>query len=327
MRIVFAGSGSFGMPSLEALLEGGQEVVLVATQPSRPAGRGRQVRDGPIKGFARRRDIPLIQPENINTPGTVEKIRQARPDLLLVIAFGQKIGRPLLDLPPYGAINLHASLLPRYRGAAPIHWALINGDTGTGLTVIAMTDRMDAGDILGQRATPMDPAETAGQLHDRLSHLGARLVTEVVQGIPLEEIERRRQNESQATSAPALRKSDGRILWDRSALEIHNRIRGTTPWPGAFTHLAPASGKPPLRLVVAKAMVSPRGDVKAEPGVVVACGPEGIDVAAATGAVRLLELTPAGKRMMSGADFLNGYKVKPGTRFLSLEDRADGGRD
>ena len=327
MRIVFAGSGSFGVPSLEALLEGGQEVVLVATQPSRPAGRGRQVRDGPIKDFARRRNIPLIQPEDINAPDAVRKIRQARPDLLLVIAFGQKIGRPLLDLPPYGAINLHASLLPRYRGAAPIHWALINGDTGTGLTAIAMTDRMDAGDILGQRATPMDPAETAGQLHDRLSHLGARLVTEVVQGIPLEEIERRRQNESQATSAPALRKSDGRILWDRAALEIHNRIRGTTPWPGAFTHLAPASGKPPLRLVVARAMVSPRGDVKAEPGVVVACGPEGIDVAAATGAVRLLELTPAGKRMMSAADFLNGYKVKPGTCFLSLEDRADGGRD
>jgi len=326
MRIVFAGSGSFGLPALETLLEGGHEIILAVTRPDRPAGRGRHVRVGPIKDFSRRRSLPLIQPEDINAPDVVRKIRQAQPDLLLVIAFGQKIGRTLLGLPPYGAVNLHASLLPRYRGAAPINWALINGDTETGLTAIAMTDRMDAGDILGQHATPIDPNETAGQLHDRLSVLGARLVTEVVHGIPLEEVERRRQNESQVTFAPALRKSDGHIRWDRPALEVHNRIRGTTPWPGAFTHLAPAPGKPPLRLVVAKAAVSPVGG-GAEPGVVVACGPEGIDVAAAAGAVRLQELTPAGKRTMSAADFLNGYKVKPGARFLTLKDQADDGRD
>ena len=172
MRIVFAGSGTFGLPTLCALVEGGQEIVLIVTQPDRPAGRGQTVQVGPIKWFARERDIPIFQPEDINARPAIRKIEAARPDLLLVIAYGQKIGPTLLELPPHKAVNLHASLLPKYRGAAPINWAVINGELETGLTVMAMTEQMDAGDILGQRATPIEPDETAGELADRLSTLG-----------------------------------------------------------------------------------------------------------------------------------------------------------
>jgi len=314
MRIVFAGSGTFGLPVLRALAEGGQDVALVVTQPDRPAGRGQAVRIGPIVWFARERNIPVLQPEDINAAAASRRIRQTQPDLLLVIAFGQKIGPNLLALPRRCAINLHASLLPKYRGAAPINWAIINGEPETGLTVMAMTDQIDAGDILGQRAAPIEPDETAGDLAERLSKLGARVVTEVIREIPLEEVERRRQNENQATYAPRLKKTDGLLDWGRPAQEVHNRIRGVTPWPGAYTHLAGGS-KPPLRVIVARSrLIDASGEGK-PPGAVLAVGPEGIDVAAAKGAVRLLEVTPAGKRTMSAADFARGHRIRPGTRF------------
>ena len=319
MRIIFAGSGTFGLPALHALVEGGQDVVLIVTQPDRPAGRGQVVRMGPIKWFARERNIPIIQPEDVNARPALRRIRQAQPDLLLVIAYGQKIGPDLLAMPRYGAINLHASLLPKYRGAAPINRALIGGETETGLTVIAMTEQIDAGDILAQRATPIEPDETAGELHERLSRLGARLVTEVVRDLSLEQVERRRQTDTQATPAPRLKKSDGRITWDRPAQEIYNRIRGTTPWPGAFTHLQASAGKPPVRVVIDKAAL-PAVLAKGDPGTVQATGPEGIDVATAKGVVRLVQVTPAGKRTISAADFANGYRIKPGTRFLTTPD-------
>jgi len=341
MRIVFAGSGTFGLPALRALVEGGQDVVLIVTQPDRPSGRGQVVRMGPIKWFARERNISIIQPEDVNARPALRRIRLVRPDLLLVVAYGQKIGPELLAMPRYGAINLHASLLPKYRGAAPINWALINGETETGLTVIAITEQIDAGDILAQRATPIEPDETAGELQERLSRLGAQLVTEVVRDLSLEEVERRRQTDTQATLAPRLKKSDGHIAWDRTAQEVYDRIRGATPWPGAFTHLQVPGGlrshsdrrehgrnggKLPVRLVIDKAALLPiaaRGD----PGAVQAVGPDGIDVATAKGAIRLVQLTPAGKRTMSAADFANGYRVKPGARFLPGQEESDADRD
>jgi len=308
MRIVFAGSGSFGLPSLRALVEGGHDVALIVTQPDRPSGRGRLVRIGPIKRFARERDIPLLQSENVNTASAVRRLRSAQPDLLLVIAFGQKIGPKLIEMPTYGAVNLHGSLLPKYRGPAPVNRAILDGETETGLTVIAITDQIDAGDILGQRATPIDPNETAGELHDRLAELGARLVTEIVREIPLDEVERRRQNENQVTLAPRLKKSDGRIDWNRPARDVHNHIRGMTPWPGAFTQLTMAGKKTTrLRLGIDRAVVSPVAAGKAAPGTIIDAGTQGIDVATARGVVRLLSLTPAGKRTMTAADFVNVF--------------------
>lgn len=321
MRIVFAGSGTFGLPALRALVEGGQEVVGIVAQPDRPAGRGRQIQPGPVKRFARERNLPLFQPDDINAPSCVRRLRDLRPDLLLVIAFGQKIGPALLELPRHGAINLHASLLPKYRGAAPVNWAIINGEVETGLTVIAMTEEIDAGDILGQRATPIDPNETAGELQERLAKLGARLVTEVVREIALDEVARRRQNENQVTFAPRLKKSDGQIDWNRPALQVHNRIRGVTPWPGAFTYLAGQSEKKPdLRLVIGKAAMCPGVAPKGEPGTILAAGAEGIDVCTASGAVRILEVTPAGKRPMTAADFVNGHRIRPGMRLAGSQD-------
>ena len=316
MRIVFAGSGTFGLPALRGLVEGGQEVPLIVTQPDRPSGRGQEVRMGPIKWFARERGIALLQPESINAPEAVSRIRDAAPELLLVIAYGQKIGPELLAMPTYGAVNLHASLLPKYRGAAPINWAILNGEVETGLTAIAMTDQMDAGDILGQRPTPIDPNETAGELHDRLSALGARLVAEVVREILLDEVQPRRQNENQVVPAPRLKKTDGQIDWNRPASQVHNHIRGMTPWPGAFTQLRLAGSKtPPLRIVIDKTVVPQVPAGKNEPGCILAGGAQGIDVATSRGAVRLLELTPAGKRTMTAADFVNGHPVKPGMCF------------
>jgi methionyl-tRNA formyltransferase len=327
MRIIFAGSGTFGLPTLRALVEGGQEVVAIVTPPDRPSGRGQVVRAGPIKWFARQQNIPVFQPESVNAPGALRHLRALAPDLLLVIAFGQKIESELLAMPKYGAINLHASLLPKYRGAAPVPWAILSGEVETGLTVIAMSDQIDAGDILGQRATPIEPNETAGELQECLAKLGARLVTEVVREILLDEVERRRQNENQATQAPRLKKSDGQIDWARPALQVHDQIRAMTPWPGAFTSLGPEGAKASLRIVVDKSVLVQAAGVKGEPGTVVAVGPAGIDVAGSPGVVRLLELTPAGKRKMSAADFINGHRLKPGMRFLGGREKADAGGD
>jgi methionyl-tRNA formyltransferase len=322
MRIVFAGTGTFGLPSLRALMDGGQEIVLVVTQPDRPAGRGRSLRIGPVKRLAKDRDVPVYQPEDVNASSAVRRIRNTEPDLLLVAAYGQILKRRLLDLPRCGAVNLHGSLLPKYRGAAPINWAIIRGETETGLTAIEMTEKMDAGDILGQRATPIGPDETAGELHDRLAELGARLVTEIVREIPLDEVERRRQNETQATYAPRLTKRDGRIDWAAPADVVYNHIRGVTPWPGAFTFLPAGGKKSPLRVVVDRAARSPAAPRKAEAGEVVSAGADGIDVACERGAVRILELTPAGKRQMSAADFLHGHPLARGDRFLGTEEKA-----
>jgi len=323
MRIVFAGSGTFGLPTLRALVEGGQEIVLVVTQPDRPSGRGRTVHAGQVKRFASEQGIRLLQPEDINARGAVRSIRAVEPDLLLVIAFGQKIGPSLIGAPRYGAVNLHASLLPKYRGAAPINWAVIRGEAETGLTVIEITDRMDAGDILGQRATPIGPDETAGELHDRLALLGARLVTEVVRELALDEVGRRHQNEAQVKIAPRLKKTDGLVDWNQPAQVVHNRVRGTTPWPGAYTWWRRKAGRESLRLVLAKTKVI-EGAASAGccaggagPGVVLAAGREGVDVAAARGAVRILSLTPAGKRTMSAADFVNGYGIEAGAHFAT----------
>jgi methionyl-tRNA formyltransferase len=315
MRIVFAGSGSFGMPTLRALVEGGQEIVLTITQPDRPSGRGQVVRMGPVKSFARERNVPMLQPEDVNTPAVLRKIKSLRPDILLVIAYGQKIGPELLEMPRYGAINLHASLLPKYRGAAPINWAILNAEAEAGLTVMSMTPEIDAGDILGQRSVAIEPNETAGELHERLAKLGSRLISEVVREVVLEEVVRRHQNESQVTQAPRLKKSDGAIDWARPGQEVHNRIRGTTPWPGAFTFMDGGDKKAAVRIVVDRSLlVQPTGG-KGEPGEIVAVGPEGIDVATKSGIVRLLELTPAGKRPMKSADFVNGHHVKVGMKF------------
>ncbi len=316
MRIVFLGTSDFGLPTLRALVEGGQDIALVITQPDRPAGRGRRLRAGPIKRYALDKDLPLAQPDDVNAPAVLGRLRRLAPDLLLCIAYGEKLRPALLELAPHGAINLHGSLLPKYRGAAPVNHAIVNGETETGLSVIEMAAEIDAGDILSQRATAIGPDETAGRLHDRLARLGARVVTEVVRELALDEVGRRHQNPTQATYAPKLKKTDGLVRWERPTEAVYNQIRGLTPWPGAYTYLPGGRRKGDLRLVIEEAR---RGSVRGPAGHVTAIGPEGLEVATADGAVRLITVCPSGKRSMAAADLVNGYAVEVGTPLLVPE--------
>jgi len=268
-----------------------------------------------VKRFAIERNLLLYQAGDINETYWVRKLRLLQPDLFLVIAYGQKLSNRLLEVAKYGAINLHASLLPKYRGAAPINWAIINGETFTGPSVIRMTERMDAGDILAQKVVPIGAEETAGQLHDRLAEAGAPLVIEVIRDIALGQLEARPQDESRTTYAPRLKKSDGRICWDKGVRDLANFIRGMTPWPGAFTFIKQGRGKKPLRIVVDRAGVSDSvGPQGVKPGRVLAADAQGIRVATHQGVLAITELTPAGGRAMTAAEFLNGHRVRPGDR-------------
>jgi methionyl-tRNA formyltransferase len=236
---------------------------------------------------------------------------------MLVIAYGQILSRKVLDIPKNGAINLHASLLPKYRGAAPINWAIIKGEADTGLSIIRMTERMDAGDLLAQQPVHITHTETAGQLRDRLARRGADLVVDVIHDITLGHVEDRPQDESRASYAPRLKKTFGRIAWDKPARELVNFIRGVTPWPTAFTFIKLRRGKPACRIVVDRAAVAAGSVPKdAKNGRVLSADARGIHVSTGRGVLSITNLTPAGSRSMTAADFLNGYPLKVGDRFM-----------
>ena len=299
MRLVFFGSGEFGMPTLRRLATE-HDVALVVTQPDRPAGRNRTLKPTPIAELATRLKIAVIKPENVNDSSIVKQLRDAGARGFVVIAFGQKLGKPLLD--GAFAINLHASLLPKYRGAAPINWAMINGERETGLSVITLADRMDAGDVLGQSVTTIDPHETAGELHDRLAEMGPSLVLEVLRRFEAGHLPHQRQDERLATHARKLTKSDGTVRFDQPALSVRNHVHGLTPWPGCTIEL----GGKPLRLVRVEvaselALVEIPGAVLADRAI--ACFP---------GAVRLLAVQSPGGKQMSFDAYCNGHDVSPG---------------
>lgn len=317
MKIVFASSSTFGLPAIEAVTSRGELPVCVITQPDRPAGRGQRLHTNPVKRFAADNRVPLFQPQDINDRGAVRKLRALEPDLIVVIAYGQKLSSQVLEIPRCGAINLHASLLPKYRGAAPINWAIIRGETSTGLSVIQMAERMDAGDILAQRVVAIAEHETAGQLHDRLADLGADLIVDVIRDISLLHVEPRHQDESRASFAPRLKKSQGRINWEKPARELLNFIRGVTPWPGAFTFVKRRGTRATQRIVVDRAVPASHPTLKhAQPGRVLATDESGIRVATGHGALAITKLTPAGRRPMTVSAFLNGHVLRPGD-FLS----------
>src|SRR5438445_80734 len=236
MRIVFCGTPEFAVPTLKHLLaQSDFEIAGVITQPDRPRGRGLRVTASPIKETALAADIPVHQPEKIRSPESEELLRRLSPDCIVIIAYGQIIPARLLSIPKHGWINLHASLLPKYRGAAPVHWAIANGETQTGLTTMRIDAGMDTGGILLQREMEIGPAEAAPELAARMSEAGAPLVEETLRGLDAGTIVPRPQNHAEATIAPILKKEDGRIAWNSSALEIYNRMRGFAPWPGAYT--------------------------------------------------------------------------------------------
>ena len=302
MRILFYGTPAFALPTLRALLDR-HTVVAVVTQPDRPAGRGQRLQPSPVKQLAAARGLPVLQPPRLREPGWAERLRALEPEVAVVVAFGQILPRPILDVPARGSINAHASLLPRYRGAAPIAWAIIRGERETGITTFLMDEGMDTGPTLLRRAIPIGADETAGELAARLAELGAEVLLETLDRLPT--LTPVPQDHAAATLAPRLRKEDGRLDWTRPAGELAARIRAVNPWPGASTTT------PVGRLLIWRARAVPG---TGEPGVLSVR--DGLRcVGTGEGLLQPVEVQPANRRAMSWETFLHGARLEPGMVF------------
>jgi len=297
LRIAFAGTPAFAVPALEALLGSSHGLVAVFTQPDRPAGRGRHLAPPPVKQAATAAGIPVHQPERLDVDALERAAGPGGLDALVVVAFGQVLAAPVLDFPRLAAVNVHASLLPRWRGAAPIARALLAGDRETGVSIMRMTPGLDAGPVLARRACPIGASDTAATLHDRLARLGAEALVEVLDDLPGALAGAEPQDGRAATLAPKLSRAEGRIDWARPAVEIERAVRALQPWPAAWTTL----GGEPLRVWAARVRDGGAG----APGTVLQAGRDGIDVATGDGVLRLVEVQPAGRRAMGAADFAN----------------------
>lgn len=317
------GTGSFALPTFQALYDSRHEVVGLFTQPDR-TGRGHHRHQNPMKTLAEERGTPVCQPQNVKAPESIAELKALNADLCVVAAYGQILSAELIETPRLGAINLHASLLPKYRGAAPVHYAILHGETETGVTIFQIEPKLDAGPILGVVSTEIGPKETTGELEARLAELAVPLTLTVLDGLASGTIERRSQDASQVTRAPSMRKSFGRIDWTRTTHEILCHIRAMQPWPTPFTFLAPA-GRKPVRLIVLDAEpdspeITPELDLSTAPGTVAFADGKRLSIRTADGAIRILTLRPEGKRAMPVADFLHGHAVQPGDRMVDSPD-------
>ena len=302
MRTVFLGTPQFAVPALNALVANGFDLAAVITQPDRPKGRGSVLTESPVKLAAREHGLKVYQPERIRRPENVELLRGFGADVMVVVGYGQIIPQAVIDLPKYGILNVHASLLPKYRGAAPIQWAIANGETATGVTIMKIDAGLDTGDMLLKAAAPIGPDETAPELSERLAEVGATLLIGALQQI--ETLKPEPQDDTEATLAPVLKKEDGLIDWSRPARQIYNRLRGFTPWPGAFTKFR-GQQLTIMRARIESGLKVPAGMLHSEKHRLYAgCG-EGT-------LLELLELRPEGKRSMPAGAFLNGYQPKQG---------------
>jgi methionyl-tRNA formyltransferase len=309
LRVVFLGSGSFAIPSLEALIDAGHDVAALVTQPDREKGRGQALSPPPAKPVAERLGLPVLQPRRVREPEAQEALRRLAPELQVVVAFGQILPRSVIDIAPRGTVNVHGSLLPRLRGAAPIQWAIANGDTETGVTTMLIDEGLDSGPTLLARSTPIGPEETAAELEPRLARLGAELLLETVRGLEEGTLRPVPQDHSRATLAPLLKKEDGRIDWSAPAATIACRARGFHPWPGAFTS---HEGRLVKALRVSEA---PPVGAGIEPGTVAATGADGVTVACGGGTgLRLLEVQPESRRAMPATAWAAGARLRPGAR-------------
>ncbi|MBC2745110.1 MAG: methionyl-tRNA formyltransferase, partial [Desulfosarcina sp.] len=305
-KIVFMGTPDFAVPPLQALHDSGHEVLAVVTQPDRPKGRGRKLTPPPVKKTAMEYGYPVLQPKTVQADEFHEQMTHLAPDLYVVVAFGQILPQPLLDIPNRGAINVHASLLPRYRGAAPIQWAIINGDRETGVTTMMMDKGMDTGDILLMEKTAIGPGETAADLHDRLSDMGALTLIRTLEKLQNGTLNRTPQDHKKATYAPMLKKKDGEIDWSMPAEQIECLIRGMTPWPGAFTF---SDG---MRLKIFKASVLQR-EISVPPGTILECFPGELRVATGKWALAVQEIQGESGKRLPIDDFLCGCRLPDGT--------------
>ena len=310
-RVIFMGTPEFACPSLQILVDRGEQVVAVVTQPDRPKGRGQKMMYPPVKELALKHGIPVYQPLKVRNPDVIESLRELRPDVIVVVAFGQILPKALLEIPPLGCVNVHASLLPRYRGAAPLNWCIINGETETGVTTMLMDVGLDTGPMLYKRSTPIDENEDIACLHDRMSIMGAQLLSETLDGLVSGAIEPQEQDGTQSCYAPLLKKEDGQIDWCRDAVTIHNQVRGLVVWPGACTMLA---GQ------VLKICRSRVGTGSGLPGTVLRADKTGFEVACLTGSLLVEEVQLAGKKRLDAASFLAGYPISTGALLGGVHD-------
>jgi methionyl-tRNA formyltransferase len=314
VRIIMLGTGDFALPTFEHLIETGHNVIALVTQPDRPQGRKQELIPSLIKRSAQARGIDVDQPDDVNAPDALARIRRLEPDLLVTAAYGQILSPALLAIPRLGGINLHGSILPAYRGAAPVARAIQNGEPESGVTVIQMTPRIDAGGILSIVRTPIRPNETAGELEGRLSQLGAPLVAEAIAALAAGKVTILPQDRSKVTKAPKLRKEDGMIDWQKPAQAIHDLVRAMQPWPVAQTTWRPRStttGETD-RLIVHKTRVE--GGL-ANPGEVIEAIGDRLVIAAGEGAVSLLAIQLPGKKVFTTAEFLRGHRIQSGDQF------------
>jgi methionyl-tRNA formyltransferase len=316
MKIVYLGSGEFGIECLNALAGSKHNPALIVTQPSQQAGRGRRPRPTPVAGWAKEHSVEFIETEDVNKPEMVGRITAPVPDLILVIAFGQKIGNELINLPPKGAINVHASLLPKYRGAAPINWAIINGERETGISIITLAEKMDAGEILAQEKTEILENETAGELHDRLAKIAAQLLTATLEQIAGGTATYTEQDHSAATLAPKLKKSDGFLDFADSAQALRRKILGFWPWPGASAIYTSKEADKSARVTIAMASAV---EVPHQGALAAGTLDEDLNVICGENALKIARIKPDGSRLMDFADFVNGQHTRPGDILTRIE--------
>ncbi len=307
MRIVFMGTPEFAVPSLKLLIEQGYEVVAVVTQPDRPKGRKKTLTPPPVKEAALSLGLPVLQPERMRHADAVAAVAEYEPDLVVTAAYGQILPKSLLDLPRLGCINVHGSLLPKYRGGAPIQRSIINGESSTGVTIMYMAEGLDTGDMISSVELPITDGDTAGTMFEKLSAAGAELLGATLPSIAAGEAKAVAQQEELATYAPNLNREDERIDWSKTARQLFNQVRGLSPMAGAFTTLNGEVFK------VWRCAAEGKDGKEAQWGEVVSAGTEGIQVQTGAGLLTLLEIQPAGKKRMDAAEWLKGARLEPGT--------------
>ncbi len=313
MKIVFMGTPDFAVPSLKALAEAGYEICGVFTQPDKPKNRGMKLQQSPVKQYALEAGLSVYQPAKMRDGEALAILRELKPDLIAVAAYGKILPVDILELPRLGCVNVHSSLLPKYRGAAPINWAILNGEEETGVTIMYMAEGMDTGDILAQAKTPIDINENAAQLFDRLAQLGADLLVEMVKGLEAGTVKPVPQDESRASHASMLSREQSPMDWTRTARQLHDQVRGLFPWPAATTVL---DG---VRCKILRTALSGETTNKA-PGVVLQADKKGLRIACGDGgALDILELQPDGKKVMAAAAFLLGHPIPAGTALTKQE--------
>lgn len=307
MRIVFMGTPEFAVPSLKILIEEKEDIICVITKPDRRKGRGMEQNAPPVKQLAMANNLRILQPESAKDPDFIKDLKALKPDIIVVVAYGQILSKEFLTIPKLGCINVHASLLPKFRGSAPIQWAIMEGESKTGVTIQNVLEKLDSGDIIVQKATEITQKDNFRSLHTKLADLGAEALKEAVNLIKNKNVRLIPQDERSATYIRKITKEDGLINWNESALKIHNKIRALNPWPGTYTFI---SG---LMIKVISAEFVP-GKKDGKPGEIITADKEKIGILCADGVIYIKEVKPEAKKVMTAGEFVSGYRLKPGMR-------------